>query len=102
MQKTSIHQTKKSNRPWYFLFGLAGIVIFAQLIVTNVLAVQGEEAAMLEQRKAGLLQENRNLREQLSAQGSILHISQKATGLGLTKSPDVVWVDLSAPVASLE
>lgn len=91
----------KSNKVWHIVFGMAAVVIFAQLIVTNILAVQGSEAARLDKNILQIERENQMLREELSAKSSIMYISERAFELGLVEPQAVFWVDLSQPVAVL-
>lgn len=101
MGKTQRLGAASNNKIWHILFGVVGLVIFAQLVVTNILAVKGEVVSELEGKASVLSRENQSLREEMSAKGSITHISKKAQELGLVKASNVVWVDLSNPVASL-
>lgn len=82
-------------------FVVLGFVIAAQLIVTNVLAGLGTEAAKLETEAITLQRQNQTMRQDLATQTSLNKIAQAAREAGFIKPQTVVWVDLNTPVASL-
>ena len=94
-------QPKNTNKIWLFTFGALAVVICAQLVASNILAGQGEEAAKLEIKSSQLLRTNQALRESLARQTSLTQIAQKAQDLGFIRPDSVVYVDLAKPVAAL-
>lgn len=84
--------------PVLFLFA---IVICAQLAVSNILAGKGGELEKLEREKAQILQENRVLTEELSGSLSLLRVSGESSRLGLAKPKNIIYLDLTEPLAVL-
>lgn len=94
-------ETKRKRRPWVIIFSVLFVVVAAQLIVTNMLAVRGEELSRLETQAAQISRDNQKIREDLAQKTSLSHISEKSEELGLITPSEVVYLDLAEPVASL-
>lgn len=94
-------ERKRLRRPWFIIFSILILVVAAQLVVTNILAVGGQELSTLEGKALQISRENQILRENLSNKTSLSHISQKSEELGLTTPGQVVYVEAAQPVASL-
>ena len=76
-------EAKKRRRPWVIIFGLLGIVITAQLVITNILASRGDELSKLEAKANEIARQNQNLREELVKKTSLTKINEESQNLGL-------------------
>lgn len=94
-------EAKRKRRPWFVIFSILLVVVAAQLIVTNMLAVRGEELTRLEAQASQVAKENQTIREDLAQKTSLSHISQKSEEIGLLTPTEIIYLDLSEPVASL-
>lgn len=103
MLKKSLNSNYRGVRGkiWYIVFSLLVVIISAQLVVTNILASKGEELRRLEAKSEQLERENRALQEELAVKTSLVVISRSAENLGFVKSNNLLYLDLSNPVASL-
>lgn len=100
--KSKIQEPKiKIGKVWTGLLGLLAVVIGTQLIVSSILTGTGEELAQLEGHIARLSRENRILKEELTGHSSLSKIASESTRLELAKPDQVMYLDLSQPVAAL-
>lgn len=99
---TKFAQPKDRINVWFAAFGILGIVICSQLVLTSLLADKGEEVARFEARASSLARENENLRREVSNQTSLANVSKQAESLGLIRTSSIIYIDLSSSVASLQ
>ncbi|HBL52227.1 MAG: hypothetical protein A3D24_02085 [Candidatus Blackburnbacteria bacterium RIFCSPHIGHO2_02_FULL_39_13] len=93
----NINRTKE--RIWYGVFGVLGIVILAQIIITGMYAGKGMEWTKLKTRASDLARENQQLQQDLAQKTSLQEVSSRAQTLGFVKSSSVVYADFATSVA---
>jgi len=94
-------EAKKRRRPWVIIFGLLGIVITAQLVITNILASRGDELSKLEAKANEIARQNQNLREELVKKTSLTKINEESQNLGLGIPEKIIYLNLAETVANV-
>ena len=77
------------------------VSIVTQFIVSNVLALKGEEVVQATEKAKTLSRQNQELREALASQRSMTKIASEAQNMGLSQASNLKYFDLSQPVAAL-
>lgn len=85
----------RNKKGWVLVFGLLGIVITAQLIVSNLAAGKGHTLATLEAKAVQISRENQNLQEALSQSSSLTKLAQDAAGSGFAKPENIMYLEAS-------
>lgn len=91
---------KRINKYWLVLFSILGIVVAAQLIVSNALASRGQELSGLEKQAFELSRENSDAREDLSSKTSLNKVSLSAQQLGFGTPSQVEYINLNEDYAA--
>lgn len=91
----------KISKIWIGVLCLMIVSFISQFIVSNILALRGEEVVKSSDKITLILRENQQTREELATKMSITKISDNAQNLGLTVASTLKYYDLSQPVAVL-
>lgn len=94
-------EKKKKKRPWYVVLSVLLIVVISQLVVTNILAVQGDKYSNLETETIQISRENQNLRKDLAQKTSLSHLYELSSNLGFISPTEILYVGGTESVASL-
>lgn len=101
MRRLSTNVNRKVSRVWIGVLGLLVLSFISQFVISNVLAIRGEEVIRSSDKINKLSQQNQQLREELAREMSITQISINAEVLGLSEASNVRYFDLVQPVAIL-
>lgn len=101
MHRISCPGNKKLSKIWIGVLGLMALSFLSQFVVSNVLAIRGEEVIKSTDKITELSRSNQQLREELANDMSITKISGNAQSLGLSQANTVKYFDLAQPVAVL-
>lgn len=101
VQKQKIDQPKKIS-PKTVVALIVGIIVFlglAQIIVANRLATQGELLRQYQIETERIIEESQRIENEIVKLSSLSHIASQSARLGLMKSPRVVYLPGSLPIA---
>ncbi|KKP59194.1 MAG: hypothetical protein UR52_C0010G0007 [Candidatus Gottesmanbacteria bacterium GW2011_GWA1_34_13] len=91
------HQAKLPIRA--FLVGFILLLLILQVVVSNRIAISGNQITQIEQKLDGLKQSNNNLGEKIASASSLTVIREKSLSLGFTKNITPYYVSTNLPVA---
>jgi hypothetical protein len=94
-------KSKKVSRVWLITLSLLVLSFVSQFIVSNVLALKGEEVVRATEKTIKLSRQNQELREALASEMSMTKVASDAQNLGLSQASNLKYFDLSQPVAAL-
>lgn len=77
------------------------VVVSAQLLISNILSVRGNELAELEKQAAELARNNQQVKQEMAQYGSLNKIASSAANLGMVKPESLMYIDVGQAVASL-
>ncbi len=101
VHKGQAEKSKKISRLWVITLSLLVLSIVSQFIVSNVLALKGQEVVKAADRATKLARQNQEIRESLSAHMSMTEIASQAQTEGMVQATNLKYFDLSQPVAVL-
>jgi len=94
------HQkSEKKSKLTFFVALLVLVLALVQLFISYRLATAGEIVSQLELKADQIKQKNVLLEEEISRQGSLAQISQKAQEQGFVKNSQVLYLTPEIPVA---
>ncbi len=91
----------KTSKIWLVVFGLLAAVIGIQLMMSNILAVRGNELSGLEKQAAALSRNNQTIKQEMSRHSSLTNIASMAESLGMVKPESLLYIDITAPIAAV-
>lgn len=92
-------KNKSSKKLSIIIISITGLLMGANLLVSNILATSGEQLESLINRKSNLVEQNNLLRKQVIMQGSLENILNKAYELGMLATIETQSITPAPPVA---
>lgn len=89
----------KNNKGWVLVFVALGVVIAAQLVVSNLAAGKGQHLTELERKAGQLSRENQSLAEGFAQESSLTKLAADAASSGFEKPENILYLDTANPVA---
>jgi hypothetical protein len=92
---------KVKNLKFYILSGICGVLIILNIFSTIDSSASGSEISALQKKAANLLNQRRELEQNLVTTLSVNKLQEQSTELGFIKLSTLVYVADTKPVAKL-